>query len=267
MQAPDRTAGAVSRKPASVSAPPYTHSHARRGRRWRARPTCLGAGLPGVLRPHGSGDGRRAALEASPRGSPVRCTGASVGRNSDRGAPTTSPSPSSVHRDGRRFTVRRELRDATSGPSYRGPRGHLLMCETPLAHSRWERHGVDIAEEGSLPPIGAAPFITGDATFDRRFTAWQDGEPVREGWLDATVRSAVTAFFDAAPLSGSLWVRAGRAAVRRRRTERRGRGGPGRCAAGAIRGGIGVRANRHVGAALAPWRGGPGPLQRLGGMR
>lgn len=83
------------------------------------------------------------------------------------------------------------------------------MCETPLAHSRWERHGVDIAEEGSLPPIGAAPFITGDATFDRRFTAWQDGEPVREGWLDATVRSAVTAFFDAAPLSGSLWVRAG----------------------------------------------------------
>ncbi len=114
-----------------------------------------------------------------------------------------------VERDGRRFTVRRELRDATSGPSYRGPRGYLMYCETPLAGSRWAHHDVDIAEEGSLPPVGSVPFRTGDATFDKRFTAYQSGELGRDGWVDPAVRGAVTAFFDTTPLSGSLWVRAG----------------------------------------------------------
>jgi hypothetical protein len=115
-----------------------------------------------------------------------------------------------VERDSRRFTVRRMLRDSTSGPSYRGPRGHLLICETPLAPGAWAHYNVDIAEKGSLPPVGSRPFVSGDAAFDRRFKAWEDGTPVRSGWLDAAVRNAVTAFFDATPLSGSLWVREGR---------------------------------------------------------
>lgn len=114
-----------------------------------------------------------------------------------------------VDRAGRRFTVRRELRETTRGSSYRGPRGHLLICATPLSSSRWQGHGVDIAEGGALPFFGSRPFVTGDVVFDKRFTAWQDGEPVRSGWLDAPTRDAVTAFFDGAPLSGSLWVQGG----------------------------------------------------------
>ncbi len=108
---------------------------------------------------------------------------------------------------GRRFTVRRELREGSS--RYRGPRGHLLVCETPLTGTPWQRHDVDIANEGSLPARGMFPFRTGDAAFDQRFTAWQGGQPVRPGWLDAATRNAVSAFFDAAPTKGSLWVRAG----------------------------------------------------------
>jgi len=114
-----------------------------------------------------------------------------------------------LERDGRRFTLRRELRDSTSSRTWRGPRGQLLYAETPLAHDSWARHGVDIAEEGSLAPLGSMPFKTGDASFDKRFTAWQSGVPVRSGWLDASTRAAVTAFFDTTPLSGSLWVREG----------------------------------------------------------
>jgi len=66
---------------------------------------------------------------------------------------------------------------------------------------------VDIAKESSLTPLGSMPFKTGDATFEKRFTAWQTGVPVRSGWLAAATRAAVTAFFDTTPLSGSLWVR------------------------------------------------------------
>ncbi|HSV54696.1 MAG TPA: hypothetical protein VLJ57_21410 [Burkholderiaceae bacterium] len=115
-----------------------------------------------------------------------------------------------IEREGRRFTLRRELRDAPrSNSTYRGPRGDLLFCETPLAGDNWKRHGVDIAEEAALPLMSMRPFKTGDAAFDNRFTAWQDGVPVRSGWLDSAPRGAVTAFFDTTPLSGALWVREG----------------------------------------------------------
>ena len=131
------------------------------------------------------------------------------------------------------------------GNSYRGPRGHLLICETPIAGSRWQHHGVDISEQGSLPLMGMGPFRTGDAAFDRRFTAWQDGVPVREGWLDAATRGAVAAFFDTTPLSGSLWVRAGMLQYSRHRAERDGSGRPARCTAHASRRGAGLRAHRR----------------------
>ncbi|MEP7216011.1 MAG: hypothetical protein ABI782_07130 [Anaerolineaceae bacterium] len=86
----------------------------------------------------------------------------------------------------------------------------MLICETPLAGGAWEQHGVDIAEDGGLPLIGSRPVKTGVAAFDQRFTVWEDGAPMRAGWLDAPARVAVTALFDSTPLSGSLWVRGGR---------------------------------------------------------
>ncbi len=110
--------------------------------------------------------------------------------------------------DGRRFEVRRELRVRGSGggSSYRGPTGYLLITSTPLAGSRWELHQVEIAP-GRRPPIfGAAPVTTGDEAFDTRFLVRQDGEPVRERWLDAATRAAITAFFDAPGATGSVCV-------------------------------------------------------------
>lgn len=110
-------------------------------------------------------------------------------------------------RDGRLFTVRRELREGMSR-GYRGPRGHLLVCETPLAQA-WRDHQLDIANEGAVAGANMRPFKTGDAGFDQRFTAWQGGQVVRPGWLDAATRAAVSAFFDVAPVKGSLWVQQG----------------------------------------------------------
>lgn len=112
---------------------------------------------------------------------------------------------------GRRFTVRRELRSSTRGGSYRGPRGHLLVTETPLSGSRWKMHGIDVAEAGWMARLGARPFRSGDAAFDARFTAWQDGMPVRDGWLDAPTRAAFIALFDlpAVATAGTVWVQEG----------------------------------------------------------
>jgi len=113
---------------------------------------------------------------------------------------------------GRSFAVKRELRGGPRGSSYRGPRGHLLIVETPLAGSRWTSHGVDIAQRGSLAKVLTSPMKTGDTVFDDRFTVWQDGVPVREGWLDQPARSAVTAVFDLPAIAGdgTLWVQEGR---------------------------------------------------------
>lgn len=111
--------------------------------------------------------------------------------------------------DRRTFEVRRELRVRGRGTtSYRGPTGHLLMTSTPLSGSRWEVHQIDVMP-GRLPGIfGPAPLSTGDAAFDSRFMTVQDGVPVREGWLDAPTRAALTAFFDVAGATGRVWVQA-----------------------------------------------------------
>lgn len=111
--------------------------------------------------------------------------------------------------DGRAFEVRRELRVRGRGTtSYRGPTGHLLITSTPLSGSRWDVHQIDVMP-GRLPGIfGPAPLATGDAAFDTRFVVVQDGVPVREGWLDAPTRAAISAFFDAAGATGRVWVQA-----------------------------------------------------------
>ncbi len=113
--------------------------------------------------------------------------------------------------DNRTFTVRRELRTRGDRSSYRGPIGHLIVIETPLANERWEMHGVDIAQRGTISRGGMTPFKTGDADFDKRFTAWQDGLPVRESWLDAPTRATFIALFDDASVAGegTVWVQQG----------------------------------------------------------
>lgn len=115
----------------------------------------------------------------------------------------------SVTAEGRAFEVRRELR-TRGGVSYRGPTGHLLVISTPLAGSRWELHQADIMP-GRVPTwLGGPGRVTGDAAFDGRFMVKQDGVPVRDGWLDAPTRAAVTAFFDTPWVDGRVWVQEGR---------------------------------------------------------
>lgn len=109
--------------------------------------------------------------------------------------------------EGRPFEVRRELRVRSRGSSYRGPTGNLLVTSTPLAGSSWKLHQVDIVP-GRVPKfLGGSPRLTGDEAFDSRFLVTQDGMPGRHGWLDATTRAAVTAFFDASADDGRVWVR------------------------------------------------------------
>jgi hypothetical protein len=115
----------------------------------------------------------------------------------------------SLEHAGRPFTVRREMRSSSRGSSYRGPRGHLVVVETSLSGGRWKMHGVDVAQRGALARmLGVAAFRSGDAVFDERFTVWQDGVPVRDGWLDAPTRAAFTAFFDLPSVGreGTVWV-------------------------------------------------------------
>lgn len=108
--------------------------------------------------------------------------------------------------EGRPFEVRREYRMRGRAGSYRGPTGHLLVTSTPLAGSRWQAHQVDIAA-GRVPSLfGARPHATDDAAFDERFVVMQDGVPVREQWLDAPTRAAVTALFDTPGVTGPVWV-------------------------------------------------------------
>lgn len=107
--------------------------------------------------------------------------------------------------DGRPFDVRREFR-VRGRNSYRGPTGHLLVTATPLAGSRWDMHQVDIRPGRVSSFFGGQPHPTGDASFDARFVVMQDGVPVREGWLDAPTRAAVTAFFDQPAATGPVWV-------------------------------------------------------------
>jgi len=106
--------------------------------------------------------------------------------------------------EGRAFEVRRELRVRNS--SYRGPTGQLLVTSTPLSGSRWELHAISIVP-GRVPTFFRQPALsTGDARFDERFVVIEDGGPVRERWLDASTRAAITTFFDAPAATGPVWV-------------------------------------------------------------
>lgn len=109
--------------------------------------------------------------------------------------------------DGRLFDVRRELRSTSRGSSYRGPSGHLLITSTPLAGPRWQMHQVDVSQARLPRFLRARMPKTGDAAFDGRFVVTEDGLPVRDGWLDAATRTAITAFFDLPTASGPIWVR------------------------------------------------------------
>lgn len=117
--------------------------------------------------------------------------------------------------DGRTVTVQRERRATSRGSSYRGPRGFLTLLLTPLAGPRWSMHNIDIAERGTLARLGSTPLRTGDTVFDQRFTVWQDGVVVRDGWLDAPTRAALTALFDVPSMAdaGTVWVTEGRLQV------------------------------------------------------
>jgi hypothetical protein len=109
--------------------------------------------------------------------------------------------------DGRPFEVRRDYRVRGKGSSYRGPTGHLLVTSTPLAGSRWQMHQVDVLPFRLPRFLRPAALTTGDAAFDDRFVVTEDGLPVRDGWLDATTRAAVTTFFDLPAATGRVWVR------------------------------------------------------------
>lgn len=109
--------------------------------------------------------------------------------------------------DGRPFEVRRELRSTGRGSSYRGPSGHLLITSTPLAGTRWQMHQVDVSQARLPTFLRARMPKTGDPAFDGRFVVTQDGLPVRDGWLDAATRTAITAFFDGVADDGRVWVR------------------------------------------------------------
>lgn len=108
--------------------------------------------------------------------------------------------------DGRSFEVRRELRVRGRGSSDRGPSGHLLVTSTALSGGRWEMHQVDVTPGRKPSAFGESPLSTGDPAFDRRFVVMQDGVPVRDGWLDAPTRAAITAFFDTPAATGPVWV-------------------------------------------------------------
>jgi hypothetical protein len=103
----------------------------------------------------------------------------------------------SVQSDGRTFEVRHDYWSTRTTPG--GPRGHLLLVSTPLADSRWEMHNVDVrlATAAWRRFAPAAALASGDPDFDARFLVIQDGVPVRDLWLDAPTRAAITAAFDA----------------------------------------------------------------------
>jgi hypothetical protein len=125
-----------------------------------------------------------------------------------------TPAAFSATAVGRAFDVEHHHRSTQAQPAgghYRGPRGHVLITSTPLAGPNWSMHQVDIARRKSGDWIsGGKPTVTGDAVFDGRFRVLEDGLPVRNGWLDARTRQAITTFFDSAPLPGPLWIQENR---------------------------------------------------------
>jgi hypothetical protein len=110
----------------------------------------------------------------------------------------------------RQFEIVYDLRRGGSGSSYRGPRGRLLITATRLANPKWSMHQIDISRVGGLlARLASRRRATGDASFDGRFMVVEDGLPVRDGWLDAEMRTAIARFFDEARLPGVIWIREG----------------------------------------------------------
>ena len=50
---------------------------------------------------------------------------------------------------------------------------------------------------------------TGDPEFDARFLVSEDGQAVRDGWLDEATRAQFEEFFDQTPVQGDIWTRDG----------------------------------------------------------
>lgn len=123
-----------------------------------------------------------------------------------RGWPAAFP----IDAHGRAFEIEGDLRGSSRGGSYRGPHGYLLSTVTELAGTRWPKHQVDINRaEGRLARLLRGTRATGDPAFDARFMVTEDGFPVRDGWLDATMRQAIMAFFDGVPVPGLIWIHEG----------------------------------------------------------
>jgi len=116
------------------------------------------------------------------------------------------PASFRVSVDGRAFEVRHAHRTTNRSSSYRGPTGFLLITATRLASTRWSLHQVDIVKPGT---VGSWLLRRGGADAEGRLMVREDGLPVREGWLDAATRAALTRFLEAAPDGSVLWIREG----------------------------------------------------------
>jgi hypothetical protein len=112
--------------------------------------------------------------------------------------------------DGRTFNVTYDFRGGRTAGSYRGPTGYLLTTSMRLAGRRWPMHQVDVKKSNKfLSRLVSSRIGTGDPDFDARFAVFEDGIPVREGWLNGETRSALVSFLDSAPLQGALWIQEG----------------------------------------------------------
>jgi hypothetical protein len=111
---------------------------------------------------------------------------------------------------GRDLEVRHEYVSRGRGNSTSGPSGHLLILSTRMSARRWEMHQFDLEHRRGARLthrlMGYQPAATGDATFDGRFSFREHGLPVREGWLDAPTRLAITRLYDAPMVFGPLWM-------------------------------------------------------------
>jgi len=90
-----------------------------------------------------------------------------------------------------------EIRDEHLGPPLRG---YFLVAAAPLAGAGWAMHEVEI-QRGSmrrrvLRALNVTTLRSGDEAFDERFSVSETGVPVRLGWLDSHVRSAITQFYE-----------------------------------------------------------------------
>lgn len=95
---------------------------------------------------------------------------------------------------GRALDVRAQYVGGQGQHAPRGDRGHLFVIATRLSSPKWEMHDVQVRQRRR-----------GDG-FDDRFALVESGVPVRDGWLDADVRSAIGRFYDHPWAAGTLRV-------------------------------------------------------------